>query len=99
MNNQSLMELLAKAPKQFCDNVNGGFSNESFLLALFSGQNATVFTFTPAHMKKFSQWARHQVDTFEKQYGEIKAEWNPNVPSPIQAKDLKNPPEDDKEEN
>ena len=51
MNSQSVADQLAAAPKQFCDNVNGAYSNESFLVAMFSGQNATVFTLTPAHMK------------------------------------------------
>ncbi len=94
MNPKSLAEQLAAAPKQFCDNVNGAFSQESFLLAMFSGQAASVFVFSPAHMKKFAQWAKHQVESYEKQYGEIKAEWNPNIPSPLQTKDL-NPPKDE----
>jgi len=93
MNSQPLVNQLTAAPKQFCDNATGAHSEEVFLIAMFSGQTATVFTLTPAHMKKFSQWAKHQVEDYEKQYGEIKAEWNPNIPSPIQASDLKNPPQ------
>lgn len=84
----SFGEQLAGAPKQFCDSVNGGFNLETFLIAMFSGKTASVFALTPAHMKKFAQWAKHQVETYEKQHGEIKAEWNPNIPSPIRPEDL-----------
>lgn len=93
MNNSNIPSLgnqLASAPKQFCDNINGGFNEESFLVAMFSGQAATVFALTPAHMKKFAQWTNLQVSNFEKQYGEIKAELNLNIPSPIQASNLRN---------
>jgi hypothetical protein len=89
MNNPlSLGDELRLASKLFCDNVSGGFTNESFLLAMYSGKTPTVFVLTPSHMKRLFQWMKHQIDDYEKQNGEIKAEWNPNIPSPLQASDL-----------
>ncbi len=79
---------LQKAPKQFADQVTGGFTPEHFLLAVFSGQNGAVYALTPEHMKRLSQWMAYQVTEYEKKHHEIDAEWVPGQKSPIQNTDL-----------
>ncbi len=82
-------------PKQFCDNSNIAVTSnpkggEGFLLALTSGSNAQVLAFTPGHMKRFTQMLVHNVEQYEKSFGEIQtANWNPNMVSPIQVQDIK----------
>ena len=92
MHPQPMVNLLANAPKKFCDNVNGGYSNEVFLVAMFSGQNTTVFTLTPAHMKKFAQWSKHQVESALEQIQKISEIVEPK----IKLKVIKDDPDDDK---
>jgi hypothetical protein len=92
--NQQINQALASAPKQYCDSIRIIQSEEAFLLAMFSGGNASVFVLSPGHLKKFSQMVANNIDKYEKQYGPIKAQWNPNVPSPFSPDDLKNPPKD-----
>lgn len=79
---------LNKLPKQFCDNVNMGFSAEALVLALMSGQNASIFAFSPEHAKRLSLSLVHNLQQYEKTFGEIKTEWTPGVESPIQIVDL-----------
>ncbi len=82
-------EDLKKAPKLFCENVATGFSPEYFIVGLQSGQNAQVYSFSPAHAKRLLQKLQYDVENYEKQHGEITAEWSPNVVSPVQRS---NPP-------
>lgn len=79
---------LAKAPKQFSDNINIGFTNEFFLMAIASGEAGIVYALTPGHAKRLSQMLAHNIAQYEKQYGEVPTEWSENVPSPIQTTDL-----------
>lgn len=81
------MDLL-KAPKQFIDSVMGGFTDEHFILAMLSGENAQIYAVTPQHAKRIAQWMQYQVTEFEKKHGAINAEWTPGMKSPIQSKDL-----------
>lgn len=76
------------APKLFCDNMRTSFNDEFFLLEAMSGEVRHVFAITPAHAKRLVQMMQFNVAEFEKEYGEIKAEWPPKVPSPIQSTDL-----------
>ncbi len=73
-----------KVPKQHCDNVLIGTSQESFVMAFFSGANAAVFAFTPQHAKRLSQSLSHNLEQYEKRFGNIDAEWKPGIQSPIQ---------------
>lgn len=82
-------EDIKKAPKIFCENVTVGFSKEFFVFSLRSGEESDVFTFTPQHAKRLQQYLNHQITDFENQYGEIKADWNPAILSPLQRT---NPP-------
>lgn len=77
-------EDLQKAPKLFCENITLAFSPEFFVLGVTSGAQATVYALTPELMKRFSQHLTHEVSRYEKVHGEIRAEWNPNVVSPVQ---------------
>lgn len=79
---------LNKLPKQFCDNVNMGFSAEALVLALMSGQNVSVFALSPEHAKRLSLSLAYNLKEYEKNFGEIKTEWIPGVESPIQLIDL-----------
>jgi hypothetical protein len=79
---------LSKLPKQFCDNVNLGYSQEFFIAALLSGQNMSVFAFTPEHMKRLSLSLQYHIEEFEKSFGEIQTQWSPGIQSPIQMIDL-----------
>lgn len=77
-----------KAPKQFCDNIQIGFSEDAFMMAVFSGESAGVFALTPQHAKKLAQYLAHNVSEYEAKHGTIDAEWTPNVKSPLQTSDI-----------
>jgi hypothetical protein len=83
---------LSKAPKQFCDSINVGFTDEFFLMAVSSGQNTLVFALTPGHAKRLMQMLAHNITKYEEQFGELKTQWLNNIPSPIQISDLGNGP-------
>jgi hypothetical protein len=82
---------LNKIPKQFCENVNIGYSPESVVLALTSGQNLSAFALTPQHAKRLMLSLEYNIKEFEKKFGEIKTEWSPGVQSPLQMIDLTKP--------
>jgi hypothetical protein len=77
-------EDLQKAPKLFCENIKIGFSQEFFVIGMSSGAQSHIFSLTPQHAKRLSQYLAHEITLYEKNNGEIKAEWNPHVVSPIQ---------------
>jgi len=77
-------EELQKAPKLFCENVRIGYTPEFFVMGLSSGTQSSIYSFTPAHVKRLQQYLTHEIAQFEKTHGEIKAEWSPNVVSPVQ---------------
>lgn len=77
-------EDLQKAPKLFCENIKLGFSPEFFIMGLSSGAQTSIFSLTPQHTKRLLQYLKHEVEQYEKVNGEIKAEWNPNIVSPVQ---------------
>lgn len=79
---------ITKAPKQFLDNVTGGFSEEFFVLAMLSGEHAVAYALTPQHAKRLSQWLSYQIDQYEQKHRKIDAEWVPGMKSPIQTTDL-----------
>ncbi len=83
-------EDLQKAPKLFCENIKLGYSPESFIMGLSSGAQSSIFSLTPQHAKRLLQYLEHEISQFEKAHGEIKAEWNPNIVSPVQKL---NPPD------
>ena len=80
---------LKKAPKLFCESINVGFTPEYFVMALSTGNHVTIYSLTPQHTKRLKQYLTHQIEEYEKEHGEITAEWNPNVVSPVQKM---NPP-------
>ncbi len=77
-------EDLNKAPKIFCESINVAFTPEYFIVSLSSGDQNTIYSLTPQHAKRLQQYLTHQVSEFEKAHGAIKADWNPNIVSPIQ---------------
>lgn len=79
---------LHKAPKQFCENVTVGFAEDYFVAAFLSGQNASVYSFTPQHAKRLKQYLEKKIEDYEEKYGEIEAEWTPNIKSPLQRDDV-----------
>jgi hypothetical protein len=80
---------LKNAPKLFAENIKVGFTPEYFVLGLSSGAQAQIYALSPAHAKRLQQYLEHEIANFEKKHGEITAEWNPNVVSPVQKA---NPP-------
>jgi hypothetical protein len=82
---------LQQAPKEFCESIKVGFTPEFFAMGLSSGNDTIVYALTPTHIKRLQQYLGHEISAYEKQYGEIKATWSPNVVSPIQKI---NPPSD-----
>lgn len=84
-------EDLQKAPKIFCENIRIGFTPEYFAIGLSSGEQATIYSLTPGHAKRLLQYLSHELMQYEKNHGEVIAEWNPNVVSPVQKL---NPPYD-----
>lgn len=77
-------EDLKKAPKLFAENIKIGFTPEYFVMGVSSGSQAQIFSLTPGHAKRLQQYLAHELAEFEKVNGEITAEWNPNVVSPVQ---------------
>jgi hypothetical protein len=75
---------LKKAPKVFCEAVHMGYTPEYFIVAVSSGSQGTIYTLTPQHAKRLQQQLTHQLHEFEKEHGEVKAEWTPNIVSPVQ---------------
>ncbi len=75
---------IKNAPKLFCESITVGYTPEYFVMALSSGSQASIYSLTPEHTKRLSQYLSHEVAAYEKEHGEIKAAWNPNVPSPVQ---------------
>lgn len=61
-----------------------GYTPEYFIMALSSGNQGTIYTLTPQHAKRLLLQLTHQVSEFEREHGVIKAEWNPNIVSPVQ---------------
>ncbi len=82
-------EDLKKAPKLFAENIKIGFTPEYFVMGVSSGAQAQIYSLTPGHAKRLQQYLSHELASFEKEHGEITAEWNPNVVSPVQKA---NPP-------
>ena len=79
---------LTKVPKQFCENISVAFSQEFYVMAMLAGENCIAYALSPQHMKRLAQYLAHQIADYEKQFGEIKAEWKPGIQSPIQTKDI-----------
>ena len=77
-----------KVPKQFCENISVAYSQEFFVMAMMTGEAGIAYALSPQHMKRLSQYLTHQIAEYEKNFGEIKAEWKPGMMSPIQTKDV-----------
>jgi len=82
-------EDLKNAPKMFCESVNIGFTPEYFAAGFTSGNQGTIYSFTPQHAKRLKQYLEHQLKEFEEKHGEIEAKWDPSIVSPVQRA---NPP-------
>jgi len=82
-------EDLKDAPKLFAENIKVGFTPEYFVLGISSGSQAQIYALSPAHTKRLLQYLEHELKNFEEKHGEVTAEWNPNVVSPVQRS---NPP-------
>ena len=79
---------LSKVPKQFCENISCAFSQEYFVMSMLTGEDSETYALTPQHMKRLAQYLAHQIGEYEKQFGEIQAQWSPGIQSPIQTKDI-----------
>lgn len=75
---------LKNAPKMFCEAISLAYTPEYFVMGLTSGSQGSLYTLTPQHTKRLKQYLEHQIKDYEEKHGEIKAEWNPNVVSPVQ---------------
>ena len=82
-------EDMQKAPKLFAENIKIGFSPEYFVMGISSGNQAQIYSMTPGHAKRLQQYLEHELKSYQEKHGEITAEWNPNVVSPVQKR---NPP-------
>ena len=79
---------LSKVPKQFCENISVALSQEYFVMTMLTGEAGITYALTPQHAKRLAQYIAHQIAEYEKQFGEIHAEWKPGIQSPIQTKDI-----------
>lgn len=79
-------EDIKKAPKLFCESIHLAYTPEYFVMGLSSGEQSSIYSITPQHAKRLQQYLSHQVSEFESKNGEINAEWNPKIISPIQPK-------------
>ena len=77
-------EDLQSSPKLFCENIRVGFTKEHFVLGLSSGDDASVYALSPAHIKRLRDYLAHEITQYEKEHGEIEAKWNPSIVSPVQ---------------
>lgn len=77
---------LKQAPKLLCEKAQVAYTSEYFVVSLQSGTQASVYSLTPQHAKRLAQYLEHQVTEYESKHGQIKAEWSPNVLSPVQPK-------------
>lgn len=64
------------------------FSQEFFVMGMLTGETGATYALTPQHMKRLAQNLAHNVADYEKQFGEVHAEWQPGIQSPIQTKDV-----------
>jgi hypothetical protein len=74
---------LNKIPKEFCEEIQVGFTAEAFVMMLRSGEQTKAYALSPQHMKRLLQYLSHQINGYENQHGEIKAEWVNGIASPI----------------
>ncbi len=79
-------EDIKKAPKLFCESIHIAYTPEYFVMALSSGTQASIYSLTPEHTKRLQQYLTHQISEYEAKNGEIKADWNAKIVSPIQPK-------------
>ncbi len=79
-------EDIKNAPKLFCESINLAYTPEYFIMSLSSGAQGTIYSLTPQHAKRLQQYLTHQIAEYEKANSEIKADWNPQIVSPIQPK-------------
>ncbi len=75
-------------PKQFCENVVVGHSQEYFAIVMNVGETVQAYALTPQHLKRLSQSLLHQLEEYEKKFGTIDAKWSPGIESPLQPKDI-----------
>ncbi len=75
---------LQGAPKLFAENIKVGYTPEYFVMGISSGAQAQFYALSPAHTKRLIQYLEHELKNYEEQHGEVTAEWNPNVISPVQ---------------
>lgn len=75
---------IKKAPKLFAENIKVGYTPEYFVMGISSGSQAQFYSLSPAHAKRLKQYLEHEIKNYEEKNGEITAEWNPNVVSPVQ---------------
>ena len=77
-------DVFQKLPKLLLEASKVGYTDKHFFIALKNGLNVSVQAVDPAHMKQIVQSFQYQLKEYEKKYGEVKAEWTPNMKSPIQ---------------
>ena len=71
-------------PKILWENSKVAYNEKLFLVAVKNGKNLAIQAVTPEHMKQICQMFEHNLKEYEEKYGEIKAQWSPNMKSPIQ---------------
>lgn len=70
--------------KNFIENVEGGYSQEHFILAFFSGSTPFVHILNTHHFKRFTQYCLYQLKEYEQEFGTINVdEWKPSIKSPF----------------
>lgn len=79
-------EFFNNTEKIFPDSFKVVGNEEIFLMGVQTGEEGAIFALTPAHAKRLAQHIAHAITLYEKQYGEIKAQWSPMVKSPIQPR-------------
>ena len=75
---------LKKSAKLFAENIKVGFTPEYFVMGFTSGNQGSIYSFTPQHAKRLQQYLSHQLTEFETKHGEINAKWDPKIKSPVQ---------------
>ncbi len=68
-------------------------------MGMLTGEAGVTYALTPQHMKRLAQNLAHNVADYEKQFGEIQAEWTPGIQSPIQTKDVLNRADEEEEDD
>lgn len=82
MEPQQMQQMLANAPKQFCEGTICGFNGEAVILGLTSGNAANFYGLTPENAKRLAIQLTKNIELFEKKVRKI--DETQKIPTPFE---------------